>query len=359
MNICQVLIKHLIWESTVQRYRLLVAEAMSVRRLDNYADLARQRMSKKRRKERPAAAIIDANNFVKNALLDMAITSLPGDDVTGALTALDACSGRGGDLHKFAAQSRVTTLTLLDENEQAVQESERRWKESKVRTPLVYFTVGDLADPELLDGLGECTYDIITVHFALHYLFETTHRAYDAIKNLSRLCKPGGLVIVTVPNEDAVRTYAGPDLVKIDWECGDRRVARKYKFTMANAVEHVEEWIVPEIDLVTMFGANELLPEAHMTGPFPDIYERFVERTKRDFSCSVRNMRNRTPLTADEKLCFKLYSAYTFRKTNTQTSSQRPPFGRRLVVPPAAGVPSGAASSVPLRDSSFSSTSQD
>lgn len=327
------------------------------KRKQNYAELAEQKMSKQRRKQRPAAAVIDANNFVKSALLDMAVTRLPGDE-RGALSAMDACSGRGGDLHKFASQPRITQLALLDENEAAVRESERRWTAAKSRVATASFVVSDLASPDLLDGMEEGSFDIVTVHFALHYLFETTHQAYAAVQNICNLCRPGGLVIVTVPNEAAVRSFTGSDLVKIDWGDRSSQSARKYAFTMKSAVEDVEEWIVPKNDLTALFAEHGLEPEANMTGAFPDIYSGFVESTSRDFSCSVRNMRNRKPLSDDEGRCFSLYSAHTFRRPRKEPDPRRPPFGRRLSALPSASSPSAEASSAPSRGSSSSTNAQ-
>ena len=155
------------------------------------------------------------NNFVKAVLIQRA-----GEASPGPVNVLDLSCGKGGDLNKWWNLGKVSFYTGVDIAKGSLEDLVERLdgKPEGVRCSL---GACDLGKERLLpaDGLpasslsvwssdaGAWTkgtpipqgmlYEIASMQFALHYMFESLPRAQQLFQEVGRLLKPGGRWVVT------------------------------------------------------------------------------------------------------------------------------------------------------------------
>jgi SAM-dependent methyltransferase len=128
---------------------------------------------------------------------------------------LEIASGQGGDLHRWV-KSEITSVLGIDLASSGVEESETRYEEKKatlryrnLRNGENYnyqFTRGDASQlfstqPTTQDKLAQDEFrrgfDIVSIQFAIHYMFEDEASLNNLIQNIDDNLKPGGYLIGT------------------------------------------------------------------------------------------------------------------------------------------------------------------
>jgi mRNA (guanine-N7-)-methyltransferase len=129
------------------------------------------------------------------------------------------------------------------------------------------FGVADLGITDVVTaGLLEPDeqFDVISIQFALHYLFQTEARALTFFSNLRNRLKPGGVFIGTIPDaaylvrrlrdEPEESTGFGNSIYSVkfskeakarQYAIGDDPYGIDYNFFLAESVSNVEEYLVP------------------------------------------------------------------------------------------------------------------
>jgi mRNA (guanine-N7-)-methyltransferase len=233
------------------------------------------------------------NNWVKATLIQ-AVTA----PRHPAARVLDLACGKMGDLQKWRAAG-VSRYCGVDISRQAVEDAAARFNEAcggggggGVAAKVVRADLGavDLAGAGVL-APGE-QFDAISIQFALHYLFQSEARALNFFSNIAGRLAPGGVFLGTIPDaavlirrlRDVQAAPAGagpaggaptgwgnslysvqfdPAAAAASWELGAAPYGVRYTFYLAEAVDHVDEYLVPWQLLVRLAAAVGLKPIAH------------------------------------------------------------------------------------------------
>lgn len=150
--------------------------------------------------ERRASRVLglrNFNNWAKGEQLRQVLR--PGDSV------LDLCSGKGGDLFKFAA-ARIKHLVSVDQAASSIADARRRYESARLRFAAT-FLVADCHTEAWRDQLpSDLTFDVVSCQFALHYAFGNSRSATSLLRNAAARLRPGGWFIFTIPDADRLAT---------------------------------------------------------------------------------------------------------------------------------------------------------
>lgn len=184
-----------------------------------------------------------------------------------ALKVLDLACGKLGDLRKWKLAG-VQQYCGIDISATGLTDGVSRFcdinSDLKMRAK---FVRADLGDVDLaaagVFGHGE-KFDVISIQFALHYVFLNAQRALTFFKNISDLLAPGSVFIGTIPDAAYLvrrlrdlpppsRTFSN-SVFKIEfteegyrrqWALGDNPFGVEYNFYLAESVDHVPEFLLP------------------------------------------------------------------------------------------------------------------
>lgn len=130
----------------------------------------------------------------------------------GVQTLLDIGVGRGGDLMKWH-NNHIQKVVGLDVEYTYIREAIRRFNQAHLRGVRDYrFYVIKNGD-SFLDTLEkrnlDTLYDMISCQFCLHYFASSEECLHEFLSNVSKVLKPGGVFIGTVPNGDTILKMLG------------------------------------------------------------------------------------------------------------------------------------------------------
>lgn len=126
------------------------------------------------------------NNFVKAALIQTYLK--PCGQV------LDMPCGKGGDLKKYR-ENRAGFYVGIDIVPERIEEAKKRHKTTKCMFGAL-FEVADFTKPLDL----ECSYDLVSCQFALHYAWDTAERAEQVLRNGADRLTSNGFFLLTFPD---------------------------------------------------------------------------------------------------------------------------------------------------------------
>lgn len=247
------------------------------------------------RTKSPIYKLRNFNNTIKYILLGNYVK--PNPDRSRPTVILDLCCGKGGDLNKceFVGANQLIGIDISDAS---VKEAFKRYSQNKARfihpvggsqnpsgVPAkrdsrkynfdACFATGDCftrAIPDILEpvfpGIVSNLFpvDCVSIQFALHYAFETEEKVKTLLNNVSRLLRPGGTFVGTIPSLDFIREKIvkkeflpgsdglafGNDLYSVTFhqpppEDGVFRPAfgHGYNFLLKDAIDDVPEYVVP------------------------------------------------------------------------------------------------------------------
>lgn len=200
------------------------------------------------------------NNWVKDRIINEAMTELVRVTTKngGRIDTLDLACGRGGDMGKWArAIGRVhaprLSVTFMDASTESLKEAHRRATDLKVRFAPAYVH-GDMvaAWPTHRVPLAP-RFHFVSCQFALHYAFATPQTAQATLNHIAAVMLPRMPFVCTVPNAHRVRALAMT-------QCAARQHMsitpsatnpRAYTFWLRDAVDHVEEYYVEDMELIS------------------------------------------------------------------------------------------------------------
>lgn len=134
--------------------------------------------------------------------------------ISSPFSVLDLCSGKGGDLWKYAGND-IDLLVCVDNEKYLLQDASsdcalKRWKDIKKETNTNMKTIfiesdvrSDLQNTLEKSGL-KMDFDIVSCFFALHYLFESENSLHNFMKNVSNLLTYRGYFIGTMVDGERV-----------------------------------------------------------------------------------------------------------------------------------------------------------
>ena len=130
-----------------------------------------------------------------------------GCQMTEGETLLDIGVGRGGDIMKWH-NNQIPKVIGIDIEYTYIREAIRRFNQAHLRGVRDYrFYVIKNGD-SFLDTLEkrnlDTMYDIISCQFCLHYFASSEECLHEFLSNISKVLKPGGVFIGTVPNGDMI-----------------------------------------------------------------------------------------------------------------------------------------------------------
>ena len=195
------------------------------------------------RHRRPAHAVSVYCNAAKAIAIECAREHNP-----RAATILDAACGRLGDFLKWnQTMKHLRVLHAFDAEPMQVSEASRRLRGGRVTFGSDLF-VADFNEPRDLRQWharlrGSC--DVVACFFALHYA-DDLHRT---VQHLVECVKPGGMLLLTVLDEEALRKPLAGELcvwanglVRVAFDADDRM---RYRFTLDGALQDSDERVVP------------------------------------------------------------------------------------------------------------------
>ncbi|EKE39681.1 hypothetical protein ENUP19_0169G0011 [Entamoeba nuttalli] len=172
---------------------------------------------------------------------------------------LDFCGGKGGDYIKFN-QNSVRSVLTCDISGESLKDAEKRYKE---REPAFRFNLKtikeDCFSSELLNKIpSNSSFEAVSCQFAIHYSFETKERAYQAVFNLTKYLRKGGLFVGTTVNAYRVvkklRTVPGNKFgnelftIRFDEQFDKENIptyGAKYYFELKDAIDNLPEYLIP------------------------------------------------------------------------------------------------------------------
>lgn len=222
----------------------------------------------------------DFNNFVKWLLIFE--FSEPYQIV------LDMACGKGGDLEKWR-RAGIDGFIGIDIADNSIQDAKERYRNLHPKTYWIDLAVGNCFGEDIYEYIPVEAFpvDVVSCQFALHYAFDSLERLKQTLSNVTKTLKPGGFFFGTVLNSGYLseslrkgQTCWGNKLFKITFEeqnesgnfeqiCGN-----KYKFYLREAVDNIEEYVVPITHLVKLADTYGL--EMVLNEPFLDYFERNV-----------------------------------------------------------------------------------
>ncbi len=247
----------------------------------------------------PIADVRAVNNWVKACLIQDTLP--PGDH---PLRVLDLCGGQGGDLSKWERVDHLTAYTLVDSSADSVKAARERYQGMRQRFPCTpEFVVADMCEP----GLRGRVYDVVSCQFALHYAFESEHKARAVLHHVASLLRPGGVFLVTIPNAERLRAFRVNPYCRIDWA-----TPSTYSFWLADAIDGVPEYVVPAADLVRYAAEAGLELSKHES--FHDFVSVHLRQNR--FVALLQRMRQgkEEDVTSTEWEIIDLYDVYVFTR---------------------------------------------
>lgn len=180
----------------------------------HYDHHATHTLSKHERAKGPAAPLKTFHNTIKRLLLANFAHKAP--------QLLDIACGRGGDLAKWDAAG-VRQVIGIDISPKEIEEAHRRYEQGRFRTQCEFRVSSTLA--ALPWTISDASCDVVTCMFALQYFWSSDAAIRHVLSNVSRVLKPGGIFMGTVPDGCRIVPRHGPILnVQPLWS-GPRRVS--------------------------------------------------------------------------------------------------------------------------------------
>ena len=137
-----------------------------------------------------------------------------GCNMTNVQTLLDIGVGRGGDIMKWH-NNKIPKVIGIDIEYTYIREAIRRFNQAHLRNVRDYrFYViknGDSFFATLEKRNLDTLYDMISCQFCLHYFASSEECLHEFFDNISKVLKPGGVFIGTVPNGDKILSMLGND----------------------------------------------------------------------------------------------------------------------------------------------------
>lgn len=197
------------------------------------------------------------------------------------------------------------------------------------------FIVADSSNPRLGPELPPS--DLVSAQFNLHYTFDTPDRANATLANISQGLKPGGYLLITIPNSDYILTTLhntqsstmGNKLFSLEMsdfdplrdprEPIDWGTSRRYTFYLEDSVDNVDEYLIMTDELIDMAEDHGLRLVYDMT--FNDIVNKDLREDERELmSVLVPDAYKQSkflPIPKSQWDVFKLYKVMVFVKERT------------------------------------------
>jgi len=258
---------------------------------DNLVDLGREG-----RQRSGILHLRNFNNWVKATLVQRHAPK-------PSLRVLDLACGKAGDLPKWL-KAGVTHYAGVDISRQAVDDAAKRFNDmcgsgkGSAHSVSAKFAQADLGCTDLGERgflAPDEKFDVISVQFALHYLFQSEKRALSFFRNIAGRLVTGGVFLGTIPDaaklvrslRDKVSPAASANIdskegvtfgnsicsvtfplesVKAQWSIGSSPYGIRYTFflndreTGGAPVDHIDEYLVPWELLERLAAAAGLRP---------------------------------------------------------------------------------------------------
>ncbi|OSX74444.1 hypothetical protein BU14_0289s0023 [Porphyra umbilicalis] len=282
---------------------------------------------RKGRQTSPILQLRNLNNWVKSVLINL--HTRPGARV------LDLCSGKGGDLQKWA-RAPASSYVACDTAEVSVRQALGRYNELGRRPFPAVFLVGDCFAVDVLAHLedGHGTFDVVSCQFAVHYAFENEERVRRMLSNVAGALKPGGFFIGTTPDSSVLvrklRAIPGMSFAnavfKVVFDDTDPPHKNKafsrdkspygirYTFTLDTSVEDCPEYLVhfPSFEKLAVEYGLELL----LLQNFHHFFKEYSASGSpySDLLVRMRVLDETGTMSADQWDAAYLYTVFAFRK---------------------------------------------
>lgn len=153
------------------------------------------------------------HNFIKRKMLNRVT-----QNNTSGLNILDIGCGRGGDIHKYYDNKKITSLIGIDKSNHCISIAKNRYNEKNSSKLKAKFFSGDCsyrltdknaytneeAYEEYSKFINKNNFDIISLQFCLHYFFKSEESLDNLIENIDNNIKDKGYVIGSCMNKEKV-----------------------------------------------------------------------------------------------------------------------------------------------------------
>lgn len=192
------------------------------------------------------------------------------------------------------------------------------------------FVVADSSKPELGEHLEKLVdqFDVVSCQFSLHYTFSTPESANLTFKNMCRKLRPGGKLILTIPDADYIvknvnlndgKSFCGEDnIFQITFDKPDYfpNYGAMYDFYLEDAVENIPEYLIHFPTLVELAKLHnlELVLKKNFHEFYNDIKNEDVEKNE-DLDLMTRlEVFKRSEFDKANWSACRLYLAVVFQK---------------------------------------------
>lgn len=247
------------------------------------------------------------NNWVK--AIQIGMHAKPQMDV------LDLACGKGGDLGKWE-RARIRRYHGMDIAPISIEHAQERLKEMRHSRLEASFESRDaFSHPFHLNF--EC--DLVSCQFALHYAFINEKTLKQALENVSRCLKPGGLFFGTIADGSQIRkmehfqnSVFSIKFSNDKWKELGGGFGVEYTFNLVDAIEDCPEFLSNHMILEAMAEAERL--ELLYYLPFKEFYMHHAPQNLSMLERMQVVENGCLMLSQDELQVAELYSAFCFRK---------------------------------------------
>lgn len=270
------------------------------------------------------------NNCIKYILINKYATE--GGNV------LDIGCGKGGDIAKWE-MARIGSYVGIDISDESIREAIRRYRRRRCSFRAIFATGDGYTKPvpEILADFSDIdlSFDTVSLQFCFHYAFADEKTARGALENISRSLKMGGMFIGTMPSSDFIRWKIrrlkpgskgwSNSLYSVEFDQpppkdGNFKTAfgNKYTYYLADAVDHVPEYVVPFEKLRSL--CEEYNMELRYKRNLIDVFKReipnYFDKLPRPIIESLKRSNGTYGISGEDREACSFYLAFAFEKTS-------------------------------------------
>jgi mRNA (guanine-N7-)-methyltransferase len=291
------------------------------------------------------------NNWIKATLISNFVPS-------SAKKVLDLACGKLGDLKKWYLNN-ISTYCGIDISKTGIFDARNRFNEmnskvfgNRMKAKLARVDLGctNLFKEQIIHEKE--TFDVISIQFALHYLFQSETRALTFFQNIAKLLPPGGIFLGTIPDanvlirnlrnstnttttkaddesiksttvsfgNDLFRITFPPESIERQFNLGDNPYGLRYSFYLEEAVENIDEYLVP-LPLLERLG-NAIGLELIESSNFHEFYSKMKDSPEnQQLLQSMRVFNFNGTLSNHEWQVASMYRTFVFRKRASNEAS--------------------------------------
>ena len=231
---------------------------------------------------------------------------------------LDLASGRGADIWKLA-DTDAFIVVMLEIDEVAIEETKKRlislknnYERKSKRIPDFYVLRADLSErilpilKTIKSKIKKTKFDLITCHFAMHYLLESEGTFKIFFKNIDKHLKKNGWFIATLFDGQRILNFFKKKEINVNeefiWKEGDKTIFKLKRLFEKDTLDNFGQPIDVYVESLGSYHREYLFNFEYIKKYFEEHGYRLIEtQLFKDFIKCVNKMKKGRALSKSEK----------------------------------------------------------